>query len=277
MIQDKSQLLNAFKAEFASSVNNVLINSTGERVNFREVSVFEQKSLSKMMIQNENRKDIVYDAQCALINKLALNEGFDVYALTEFDRIKILMEVYQSNFFKNKTEFKCKECGCQNQYELDFSKAVENMDKIKLEELEYEYSDKVRSFKFRFAYPLVKTVSGFYKFYAGKYRNVNQKERQVLDNMGNIEYINLFIKSVEVSHIGSEADPLKADFASMKYADIEELLAMFPQDIFYNENGIINFVTKNYLEKLNGAFEKPTCQHCGAVYDESVGGVGDFL
>ena len=62
MIQDKSQLLNAFKAEFASSVNNVLINSTGERVNFREVSVFEQKSLSKMMIQNENRKDIVYDA-----------------------------------------------------------------------------------------------------------------------------------------------------------------------------------------------------------------------
>ena len=46
------------------------------------------------MIDNEDRKDIVYDAQCALINKCALDETFNIYAVTDFDKIKLLMFLY---------------------------------------------------------------------------------------------------------------------------------------------------------------------------------------
>ena len=54
----------------------------------------EQKNLSRILVANENRKDVVYDAQCAMINKTALDDGFDIYNLTEFDRIKLLMALY---------------------------------------------------------------------------------------------------------------------------------------------------------------------------------------
>ncbi len=46
------------------------------------------------MIGNEHRKDVIYDAQCATINNAALADGFDVYNLTEFDRLKILIALY---------------------------------------------------------------------------------------------------------------------------------------------------------------------------------------
>jgi len=234
--------------------------------------------MSKIMIQNEIRKDLVYDSQCTLINKLALTKDFDIYKLTEFDRIKILMEVYQSNFFKQKSQFKCKTCGCENEYEIDFSKAVANMDKIEIKESEVEYADKTRKYKFTFAYPMVKTVSDFYKYYVTKYRNVNARERQALDNMGNIEYINLFIKKVELSHNDdSKSEPLVADFTQMGYAEMEQIISLFPQDIVYNENGMIAYITKNYLDQLNNVFEKQTCGHCGAVYDESVSSTNDFF
>lgn len=48
---------------------------------------------------NRNRKDIVYDAQCALINKAALDPGFDIYQFSDFDRTKLMIALYQENVF----------------------------------------------------------------------------------------------------------------------------------------------------------------------------------
>lgn len=110
-IKNNNTILENFKNEFASSVIPVYVNSLGKEVNFREVTVKEQKALSKTMIQNESRKDIVYDTQCALINQLCLDKDFDIYSVTEFDRIRILMEIYSSNYFQDTITYKCPECG----------------------------------------------------------------------------------------------------------------------------------------------------------------------
>lgn len=75
------------------------INSVGREFSFGEITVQEQKSLTRMTQANRNRKDIVYDAQCALINKAALDPGFDVYGLSDFDRTKIMIALYQENMF----------------------------------------------------------------------------------------------------------------------------------------------------------------------------------
>ena len=97
--KNNNEVLNVFKNEFASTLIPVYVNSLKREVNFKEVTVIDQKALSKTMIQNENRKDIVYDTQCALINKVCAEEGFSIYNLTEFDRIRILMEIYSANYF----------------------------------------------------------------------------------------------------------------------------------------------------------------------------------
>ena len=121
-VQTKDELLNILKSDFASGVTKVYVNSLGKEVAFKEITVTQQKSLSRIMVGNEQRKDIVYDAQCATINNAALAEGFDIYQLTEFDRLKILIALYQANMFSNDVKFTCKQCGAENQYKLDFNK-----------------------------------------------------------------------------------------------------------------------------------------------------------
>jgi len=90
----KSELVKALEQDFATTVNKAYINSLKKEVSLREVKVSEQKTLSRIMINNEMRKDIIYDAQCALINSVVLDEDFDIYNYSEFDKIKLLMVIY---------------------------------------------------------------------------------------------------------------------------------------------------------------------------------------
>ena len=91
---NKSEFINALKSDFVTTVRNVYVNSLKREVGFREISVKEQKQLSRIMIDNESRKDIVYDSQCALISQVCLDQDFDIYELTEFDKIKLMMALY---------------------------------------------------------------------------------------------------------------------------------------------------------------------------------------
>lgn len=96
VVESKESLINALKQDFATTVNKIYINSLKRDVGFREITVLEQKTLSRIMIDNESkgRKDVVYDAQCAIINKACLEPDFDIYKLSEFDRLKLLIALY---------------------------------------------------------------------------------------------------------------------------------------------------------------------------------------
>lgn len=61
-IETTDDLVAALKQDFATSVNRVYINSLDKEVSFREITVQEQKTLTRIMAGNEQRKDIVYDA-----------------------------------------------------------------------------------------------------------------------------------------------------------------------------------------------------------------------
>ena len=113
---DKKAALNAIKSKFISTVIKIYINSLGREVSFREITVAEQKKLSRIMIDNEDRKDIVYDAQCAILQSICLEEDLDIYSLTEFDKIKLLLLLYQRNMAKHDITFVCPECHSENKY-----------------------------------------------------------------------------------------------------------------------------------------------------------------
>lgn len=290
-----NSILNVFKNEFSSTINVVYVNSLKKDIKFREITVTEQKSLSKTMIENENRKDIIYDTQCALINKLCLDKiekeqvdpitgetkvvlvDFDINKLCEFDRIRILMEVYQNNYFKNDIKFTCAECGASNSYKLDFSKVISKLNEFTLDDVTYYMEDKNHNYCFVLNYPKVKDVSNFYKHYVKKYKGVSSKQREVLDSIGNIDYINLFIRSIEVTNKITHEKHV-ADLSIMTYSDVEELISYMPQNIIFDEErGVLKYVATEFLEKINGAFEYEKCANCGAESHHSVGGVMDFL
>ena len=263
----KDDLLKALDADFATNVNKIYVNSLGREVSFREVTVQEQKNLSRILVANENRKDVVYDAQCAIINKTALDDDFDIYDLTEFDRIKLLMALYQQNMFADEMKFTCPQCGVDNTYRLNFDNTLSKLDKIDLSPKKFEYQNSAWKYEFTTAYPNVKDISNFHRAYFTQKKATNRKELNMLNSMFNIEYIDLFIKSVVITNkvTGKTRD---ISFADFNISDIEDIFAKFPQDVMYTDNGLIKFITETYLNSINTAFDTHVCMNCGAEYEK---------
>lgn len=277
-LKNSSDIFNAFKQKFSTSVHMVKINSLNKEVGFRDVTTKEQKTLSKISIENERRKDIIYDTQCELINTLCLDKEFNIYRLTEFDRIKILMEIYEKNYFKNEIKYKCKECGHENVYQLDFQTIIDRFDNFNLDDDIYTVDDEKYVFKFKCNYPNVRTVSNFYRDYMKKYKGLSNSQQEMMDNFGNIEYINLFIKEIEMIDKNNPNDKIVADMSLMTYDEIENLINEFPQNVVFAEHGgIINHITTNFIEKLNSLFQYEKCSNCGAESKEGIGSLTDFF
>ena len=273
-----NSILNAFKQEFSTTVNNVYVNSLKREVPFREITVNEQKTLSKIMYQNEQRRDVVYDTQCQLINKLCLEDDFDVYRVTEFDRIKILMDIYSGNYFNNDVRYKCPECGTENVYRLDFNAIERKLDEFSREDVVFNTEDRQRNYTFVLNYPYVSSVSNFYRNYMKVYKNTTTKEREVLDSIGNIDYTNLFIKEIQMVKKDDPGNKLVADLTIMNYKEIEELISLFPQEmVFSDHNGVLKFITSEFIEKINSAFQYEKCAQCGHQTKEGLGSVVDFF
>ena len=88
------EIAKVLEGKIASGYTTVYINTLDKEVGFKEIGAKQQKSLSRIMIGNESRKDIVYDTQCATINTAALMDGFDIYQCTELERLKVLIALY---------------------------------------------------------------------------------------------------------------------------------------------------------------------------------------
>lgn len=272
-VLNKSEFINALKHNFATTVRKVYINSLKREVGFREVTVLEQKQLSRIMIDNEQRKDIVYDAQCALINQVALEDGFDIYKLSEFDKIKLLIVLYQTNMFKNDIQFKCKECGTDNVYKLEFQKVLDKLDEYDISDKPFTFKNANWEFKFVCGYPTVERVSEFYRSYGKKYKQVrNQKEAETLNNMINVDYSCTFIKSIEFKSLTGAGEPTTIITSEFTPQEVTQILESFPQDVVYVDDGVLSFIVEEFINKINDSFEKHKCGSCGAIYDESVDG-----
>ena len=266
-VTTKDELVKLLEQDFASGVTKVYVNSLGKEVAFKEITVTQQKTLSRIMIGNEQRKDVIYDAQCAIINSSALAEGFDIYKLTEFDRLKILIALYQANMFSNDVKFTCKNCGAENAYKLNFDNVIAKLDEIGLAPRQFEHDSKNFKYTFTIAYPNVGRISSFYRSYCMKHKNVSKKDVKVNDNMSNMEYVNLFISKLKLE-IKSNDIVRDIDFSNYKAEAVEEILAKFPQDALYTDDGVLNFIANEYLKKINDSFDKHVCYACGTVQEE---------
>ena len=274
-MNSKNEIVNALRGKFGTSVNKVFINSIGEEVGFREITVAEQKTLSRIMMDNENRRDIVYDAQCAVINKVCLNEKFDIYEMTEFDKIKLQLALYQSNVAKNDVSFTCEECGTENTYKMDFGKTISKLDDFDLKEKVFKYEDHLSKYEFTIKYPSVKRVSQFYKAEISKYKKTIDQDNTM--SQINLDYINLFIDHIKLipNDSGNEID---IDMSSMFVGDISDIMEEFPQAVVYSDNGVVTFISKNMIESINESFESHKCLQCGHIQnDANVDSVTSFL
>lgn len=264
---NKNEFINALKQDFATTVRKVYVNSLQRDIGFREVSVKEQKTVSRIMIDNDNRRDMIYDTQCSLINKVCLEDGFDVYKLNEFDKNKLLMALYQANMFKSEIKFKCKHCDTENAFKLDFQQVLDRMDSIDTSDKHFIFENDTWRFDFTIGYPIVSNVSEFYKYQMQRHKQ-NIKSESVQQQI-NADYVNMYIKAVSFSRIGSDIVK-NIDMSMFSMQDIEEIISSFPQDVIYADNGVLQYIATEFIKTADDQFEQHKCAVCGAVYEEAI-------
>lgn len=266
---DKRAMLNAMKSKFISTVIKIYVNSLQREVSFREITVAEQKKLSRIMIDNEDRKDIVYDAQCAILQSICLEKDLDIYSLTEFDKIKLLLLLYQRNMAKHDITFVCPECHSENKYQIDFTNVIHKLDSFDTSDKTFEYENANWKFNFTVSYPSVQYVSAYYRArYAQMRRTTDRKALEAINTSLNMDYVSLFIKSVSFTDksSGDTSDISTSDYTADELFDV---MSVFPQDVLYSENGIIQYITKEFIGRINDQFEKHECTVCGKICDET--------
>jgi len=244
-VDTKSRLatLNAIKNKFISTVIKMYVNSLGREVSFREITVAEQKKLARIMIDNENRRDIIYDAQCAVLKSICLEEDLDIYSLTEFDKIKLLLLMYQRNMMKHEITFICPECHSENKVKIDFNNALYRLDKFDTSDKEFTYENSMWKFKFVIGYPLVSKVSEYYRKQYIKARSIaDKKSFENFNTNINVDYTNLFIKSMEFTDV-STGETTFIDTADYSIDEVLDVISVFPQDVMYSDNGVISYIT----------------------------------
>ncbi len=166
--------------------------------------------------------------------------------------------------FSNEVKFTCKNCGQENRYTLNFDNVIAKLDEIGLAPRKFEHDSKNFKYTFMVQYPLVKRISAFYKAYYMKHKAMSKKDIKVNDNMSNMEYINLFISSLHLD-IKSNGVSRDIDFTQYRADAVEEILAKFPQDALYTDDGVLNFIATEYLKKINDSFDKHQCYACGTI------------
>lgn len=65
--------------------------------------------------------------------------------------------------FADEVKFTCPVCGTQNSYNVGFDNTLRKLDAFDIKPQSFEYENKNFKFVFDVAYPLVKTMSMFYK------------------------------------------------------------------------------------------------------------------
>ena len=273
-----SNIVNAFRQKMANASTPIEIPSIGKTVEFKEISTSEQKELSKIALQSNSRSDIMYCAMLSLINKLVVDKGFDIKDYTEFERILVTLNLQQMNKLNPEIKYTCSSCGRENVYMLDTPKMLRGFAKTYKPDQTIEVESGSRRFTFVVGWPRVLSVEDFFKSYYKKYDNSGKAIKESMDNLSQIEYITMFIKSVSVSESSDPDDKITANLEDMTYNERVQIIDSMPQSILFDDNtGVVSKVIETFVNPMNSVFKYHDCAFCGAAQDGQVANLTDFL
>ena len=273
-----NNIVNAFRQKMANASTPIELPSIGRTVEFKEISTSEQKELSKVALQSNSRSDIMYCAMLSLINKLAVEKDFDIKDYTEFERILVTLNLQQMNKLNPEIKYTCSQCGRENSYKLDTPKMLRNFAKTYRPDETMEVDSGSRRFTFVVGWPNVAAVEDFFKNYYKKYDNSGKAIKESMDNLSQVEYITMFIKSVTVAEVSDPEDKITANLEEMTYNERVQIIDSMPQSILFDDNtGVVSKVIELFVNPMNDVFKYHDCAFCGASQDGQVANLSDFL
>lgn len=150
MIDDS--ILELLQKSFSPSVQSIYVPALGKPLNFRESTVKEQKTVSKVVASNADRQSVIYASTLAMIRNLCM-EDLDVGALTEFDRTKIMAFLFSMNFFSKRLTMTCPKCKKPFAYTVMHGELLKGLDKVATEDIAFKADNRIGSIEVTLNFP----------------------------------------------------------------------------------------------------------------------------
>lgn len=279
--QQSTDILSLFQNEFASTVIPVYIKSLDKVVEFREISVNEQKALTKTQIENQNRPATIYRAFNSLIESAMITKNIDVMLFTEADRYSILFNLYQTAFLDKPHEFTCKHCNNKFTASIDAKAVNDSFAGLDSSDKVYTLQDATRLYIFTCNYPTIKRVTTTLDVFQRKYMSNTKADNvnmDVIAMMESVDYMNSFIKSLTIERIDKSKPAITANFEEMTADNVLNTLAIMPQHIMLAEDkGITTKILNDFITPINTVFAKQKCPVCHEEFEGQIGSIPDFL
>jgi len=279
--QQSTDILSLFQNEFASTVIPVYIKSLDKVVEFREISVNEQKALTKTQIENQNRPATIYRAFNSLIESAMITKNIDVMLFSEADRYSILFNLYQTAFLDKPHEFTCKHCNNKFMASIDAKAVNDSFAGLDYSDKVYILQDATRLYIFTCNYPTIKRVTTTLDVFQRKYMSNTKADNvnmDVIAMMESVDYMNSFIKSLTIERVDKTKPAITANFEEMTADNVLNTLAIMPQHIMLAEDkGITTKILNDFITPINTVFAKQQCPVCHEEFEGQIGSIPDFL
>lgn len=273
-----ANIINAFRQKMASSGTKIELPSIGKTVEFKEISTAQQKEISRTALESNSRADIMYCSMLGLINRLAMDSGFDIRDYTEFERISVLLNLQQMNKMNPEIKYTCSKCDRENVYRLDTAKMLRDFSKTYKPDMEVEVESGGRKFTFTIGWPNVRNVEDFFKHYYKRYDNANKVTKDSIDNLSQVEYITMFVKKVSVADVSDPDSAMTANLEELPYGDRVQIIDCLPQSILFDDDtGVVSNIIETFVTPMNNVFKYHDCEFCGAEQNGAVASITDFL
>lgn len=276
-------ILEIFKKEFASTVIPVFIPSVKKTINFREVSIQEQKVISKTMIENRTKPGTIYNTITNLLQTLCVSKNVNVADFTEAERYSILFSIYQSAFLDKPQHFICSGCGEEFNASLRSEDIINNFENLNSVDKVFEISDKVRNFTFVCNYPSMSKMNAVMEYIqrkttGQKFENDDQQANSITAVINSIDYLYGYIKSIKISKENSDSSPIEVSTSDYKIDDVMACISMIPQHIMLaNDVGLISKIITELVKPINDVYAKQKCPNCGTEFEGQIGSIRDFF
>lgn len=283
--QDSSNdIVSLFKDEFTSTVIPVYIKSLDKELNFREVTVKEYKKFAKIAIDHADKPATIYRAMSALIENVMLSKA-DFNSLTELDRIHILFNLSQTIILAQEHDITCPACKITYKMDPKIDKINDEFNNIDLTDKVYTIEDANRLYIFTVNFPTIRRLMETLDYFQA--HNIGK----LLDNDASVNantigiamaYIHAYIKSITIERKhkdDNKPSTITADFNALPANKVEEIIEVIPQTVFNStsENGLINRINEDFINRANSIFQKEKCPSCGTEFKGVIGSISDFL
>ena len=275
---NSSNIVNMFRQKMSLNTTPINLPGAGKTVEFKEITAKEQKEISKIAMENESRADIMYCAMLSMINKLAVEQGFDIRDYTEFERIAITLNLQQMNKINPEIKFTCAKCGKENSYRLDTVSLLRKFNKTYKPDQEFTVESGTKKYVFVAGWSIVRNIEDFFKNYYKKYDNSSKRIKDSMNNLSQIEYITMFLKKITVSEISDPEDSITANLEELTYPERVQIIDCLPQNVVFDDDtGIVSKVIATFVTPMNEVFKYHDCSFCGSEQDGAMANVTDFM